>query len=225
MEHSRMKVVLTGGSNGIGSAVARLLSLSGHEVHSIDREAPAQLSAHCHYKADVTDATSLQIAFERIGPDVDVLFNNAGIMRRGRLFDSSEQDFDELFSANVKGAWMTMRASLPFLKANATLLQMSSGHATDPPLDPALYALTKQFAANFAAAVEKDRPQTVVKTIYPGPVDTPLGRYGLTEDEIAKKTKIMHDSNYVATWIVRLLESPTKRSLRFDDESWDYDLI
>lgn len=220
-----MKVVLTGGTNGIGSAVASLLSGAGHEVHSIDRTAPDQQSEYCHYKADVTDATSLQIAFERIGTEVDVLFNNAGIMRRGRLFDSSEQDFDELFSVNVKGAWMTIRTSLPFLKANATLLQMSSGHATDPPLDPALYALTKQFAANFAAAVERDRPQMVVKTIYPGPVDTPLGRYGLTEAEIAEKTKIMHDSKYVANWIVRLLESPTNRALRFDGESWDYDLI
>lgn len=39
----------------------------------------------------------------------------------------------------------------------------------------------------------------VVKTIYPGSVDTPLGRHGLTEGEIAEKTKIVHDSNNVNT--------------------------
>lgn len=220
-----MKVVLTGGSNGIGAAVARRLCAIGHEVHSIDMvPAHGEQPSYQQHTANVSDGKSLQLAYEQIGPNIDVLFNNAGIMRRGRLFESTEQDFDELFSANVKGLWMVMRAALPFLKFDAMLVQMSSGHAVDPPVDPALYALTKQFAANFAAAVARDRPQMVVKTVLPGPVDTPLGRYGLTAEQIAEKEKLMHDSDYVADWIVKLLESPDSRSLTFDGQEWDYHL-
>lgn len=220
-----MKVVLTGGSSGIGAAVARRLCTIGHEVHSIDM-IPVSDEQHRYrqHHANVSDGRSLQLAYEQIGPDIDVLFNNAGVMRRGRLFESTEQDFDELFSANVKGLWLVMRAALPFLKLDAMLVQMSSGHALDPPLDPALYALTKQFAANFAAAVARDRPQMVVKTVLPGPVDTPLGRYGLSAAQIAEKEKSMHDSDYVAGWIVKLLESPDSRSLTFDGGDWDYHL-
>lgn len=221
-----MKIVISGGSSGIGLAIARNYAARGEtQVFVVDKSAPSPSDGVTFVAADVTDQSSVHSAFATIGPSIDVLISNAGVIRRGGLFASSPDDFDLLFDVNVKGSWLFIREALPFLAANATIMQMSSGHALDPPDDPGVYALTKMCLANFVQLLRRHYGPFRIKAAYPGPVETPLAVYGLNAQEIADKKSIMHSPEYVATHIVQLLESPDCHDLLFNGEKWDYDLI
>jgi 3-oxoacyl-[acyl-carrier protein] reductase len=221
-----MKMVISGGSSGIGLAIARNYSARGDsQVFVVDRSEPPPPAEGIKYvSADVTYQAALQSAFAKIGPAIDILISNAGVIRRGALFASSPDDFDILFDVNVKGSWLFVREALPFLAANATIMQMSSGHALDPPDDPGVYALTKMCLANFVQLLRRHYGQFQIKAAYPGPVETPLAVYGLNAQEIADKKSIMHSPEYVATHIVQLLESPDCHDLLFNGDKWDYEL-
>ncbi len=64
-------------------------------------------------------------------------------------------------------------------------------------------------------------PHFTVKTLFPGPVDTALVYYGLSETEIASRKKIVHSAEYVAEKIVELIFSDQTK-LIFDPTCWDY---
>lgn len=219
-----MKVVITGGASGIGQALACHYQSTGAAVFSLDVAAPpATTNGITFIECDITNQQALQTALRKIGPRIDLCISNAGIIRRGSLFATTPDEFDILFSVNVKGSWLFVREIMPFLTEGATILQMSSGHAMDPPDDPGVYALTKMCLSNFAEMLTKHYGKFVIKVAYPGPVDTPLAYYGLNDDEIAAKKSIMHSPGYVAEKIVSLLNSQS-RELTFDDADWDYRL-
>lgn len=221
-----MRIVISGGSSGIGLAIASHYAAMGEpQVFVVDKSAPPPVEGVTFVAADITDQDATHSAFATIGPSIDVLVSNAGVIRRGGLFASSPDDFDLLFDVNVKGSWLFVREALPFLAANATIMQMSSGHALDPPDDPGVYALPKMCLANFVQLLRRHYGQFQIKAAYPGPVETPLAVYGLNAQEIADKKSIMHSPEYVATHIVRLLESPDCHELLFNGDKWDYDLI
>ena len=219
-----MKVLITGGSSGIGFELAKVLAERGDQVFSLDIQSPqANPKGVTHIKADVSNQTSLDAGLKEVGGAIDLLVNNAGVIRRGRLFDSTSEDFDLLFRVNVRGSWLMIRQARPYLAANATILQMSSGYACNPPANPAIYAWTKQTVVLLLEAIQRDYPEYQLKSTFLGPVDTPMSAVGRTEDELKEETKIMHSVQYVTGKIVQLLETDKTRLL-FDEEKWDYTL-
>ncbi|MBN1792978.1 SDR family oxidoreductase [Candidatus Woesearchaeota archaeon] len=215
------KVVVTGGANGIGAALCRLMRIKGANVLSIDKFPPKNPELGIEYlSADVTDAASLQAAFSRIGL-VDCLVNNAGVMRRGSLFDLSEEDYDLLFDVNVKGYWLVLKSAKPFLRKGAAVVVMSSRHALGLPQDPGVYALTKQADIGLAEIFAKTYPEYDVKILCPGSIDTSLGRHQVEEAALEKKKKVMLAPDALAGKIISLLLSD-KKWLVFDESSADY---
>lgn len=220
-----MKIVISGGASGIGLALAKHPAYADADVYILDVTTPSEPIANATFiKCDITDEHSLKSAFEKIGGGIDLLVSNAGIIRRGALFAIPAEQFDRLFAVNVKGSWLFIREAMPHLKDGATIFQMSSGHAQDPPDDPGVYALTKMCLANFAELMFRHYPRFNIKIAYPGPVETPLATYGLSAEEAAAKKSIMHSPEYVAERIVTLLSS-NNSELRFNGDTWDYEIV
>ena len=113
--------VVTGGSRGIGRAIAEALAEAGAHVAVVGRNGETAMAAaaelpgagHAGYSCDVADSDSVTETVKAIEADVGpvaVLVNNAGITRDNILLRMKNEEFDEVINANLKGAFYFTRA-------------------------------------------------------------------------------------------------------------------
>ena len=144
------KVVITGGSRGIGAAAVRLFAEKGHRVSFLyekDHDAANAVSQETGAAAiccDVADAAAVQEAFARIG-DVDILICNAGICHYGLMSQMEEAAWDRIFNVNVKGIYNCVNAATPaFLrKHRGCIITVSSMWGAVGASCEAAYSATK----------------------------------------------------------------------------------
>lgn len=120
------KVLVTGGGRGIGAAVCRRLAEEGFRVivhyNSSREKAEAlaeELSAetglpHAAVRADLRREEEIEALFRQAG-DVDVLVNNAGVARQCLFTDMSASEWDELFSVDVRAAFLCAKQVMPHM--------------------------------------------------------------------------------------------------------------
>lgn len=127
-----MGAVVTGASSGIGRAVALGLAQEGARVvagarrtdrlEGLAKEAGEAAGEIVPFAVDVRDEGSVD-AFaahaRRKLDSVDILFNNAGIGRQGRLIGMSIEDWDDVMATNVRGVFLVARAIAPLMVASA----------------------------------------------------------------------------------------------------------
>jgi gluconate 5-dehydrogenase len=119
--------IVTGGTRGLGQAMAKALVEAGARVAIISRHADeAQAVAaswpgtHRGYGCDVTDEAQVEATINQIMADfgrIDILINNAGINIRGAIEDLTLEQFRQVQDINVTGIWLMCRAVAPHLKA------------------------------------------------------------------------------------------------------------
>jgi len=122
--------IITGGSKGLGLAMAASLASAGANVMLVNRnaeegqQAAEQLAADygtqaISFAADVTDAAQTEAmakaAFDAFGR-IDILINSAGINIRGAIDEVSPEDFKKVMDVNVTGTWLCCRAVTPYMK-------------------------------------------------------------------------------------------------------------
>lgn len=180
-------VIITGGSQGIGAAVARATFAAGARVSLIARSEnrlrSAAESVHPDVEwhvGDVTDEQSLSVAIDelerRSGP-CDIMICCAGIVLPGRFIDVPLSEFDEQWSANVRGSITAVKAVVPGMvrrgSGHVVLVSSTAGVLGVPGYTG--YAATKFAIRGLAESLRYEiEPSGVhVTVLYPPDTDTP----------------------------------------------------
>ncbi|MDX7158051.1 MULTISPECIES: SDR family NAD(P)-dependent oxidoreductase [Klebsiella] len=178
-------VVITGGSEGIGLATARLFSEEGAHVYVTARrqaqlEVAVQKIGHgaVGVQGDVADPASLDRLYKRIREEhgrIDVLFANAGISESASLDDIDETHIDRIFNVNVKGTIFTVQKALALMSAGSTIILPGSiaGSKGIPSLS--IYSATKAAIRSFARTWTTDLKSRGIRVnvVSPGIILTP----------------------------------------------------
>ncbi len=197
MELGRVALV-TGGSRGIGKAIAKTLTQRGYRVAiNYNRTQPSESFALA-VKCDISDAAQAQALVgeveEKLGP-VEILVNNAGKLVLGDLFDMNQAEFEAMRRVNVDGLSSVTRAAADGMKRRqwGRIVNISSiaAHATSVP-GTTFYAATKA-AVNLLTrrfAYELGPFGITVNAVAPGFIMTDMvtdGRTPAQVDEIRQR--------------------------------------
>ena len=184
------KALVTGGSRGIGSAIAKRLAADGAAVaitYAGNRAAADATVAVIEsaggtafaFQADAADAASQRAGVEQAAAalgGIDILVHNAGVADFSVVADDTDETFDRQFGVNVKGLHVGTRAALPHLSyaGRIILIGSISGEVAFPATS--VYGATKAAVAALARGWAKDlAPRNIlVNTVQPGPIDTDL---------------------------------------------------
>lgn len=180
MTEKRRRVLVTGGSSGIGLAVARgLVQREYHVVLNARRPGPLQEAAEsigAEWVAGDTADDKDAAAVARAAAPVDLLVHCAGTQDGTFVRKESVGTFDRVVGANLRSAFMITHALLPTMSAGARIIYLSSSSAHAPHPGKAVYSASKAglnaFALALAAEVERDG--IAVHIVTPGPVATPM---------------------------------------------------
>lgn len=184
--HNKTAVV-TGAASGIGKAIAELFARRGAAVHLLDRDAESAetiaaslraegFSAQAH-ACDVSDLADVQAVFEKIGP-LHILVNNAGVAHIGTAENTAPEDFERVFSVNVRGVYHCLHAAIPKLRAagGGVILNLASIVAWVGIPDRFAYTMSKGAVAAMTLSVAKDFLKDNIRcnSISPARVHTPF---------------------------------------------------
>jgi NAD(P)-dependent dehydrogenase (short-subunit alcohol dehydrogenase family) len=190
--------VVTGGASGIGRAAAEILTARGAAVVVIDLEQEAghetvegirkRDGKALFFSGDVSQPRQVQVAVDEtrasFGP-VDILVVSAGIQRYGTALTTSDEQWAEVMSVNLNGAWYAARACLPHMVGRGgSIVNVASVQSLASQYNVLAYTaskhavigLTRSMAMDFAS--EKVR----VNAVCPGTVDTPMLRWAASLD-------------------------------------------
>ncbi len=187
--------LVTGGSRGIGAAIALALAEAGAKVAVNYREQSGQAAAVVKtirerggraeaFAADVSLGTAVQSMVreveERLGP-VDILVNNAGMATMRGLDDITEEDFDRTIAVNLKSAFLCTQAVLPGMRARrwGRIVNMSSiGARVGAGSVSIAYGTSKAGLEGLtrAYAVRLAPEGVTVNAVAPGLIDTDMGK-------------------------------------------------
>lgn len=168
-------VVVTGAGSGLGAAHARALTAAGHEVVATDVSPSSLAPVHL----DVTSEASWEALVEHLdGRPLAGLVNNAGVVLRAPLSETSLVDFRRLLDVHLTGAFLGVRALTSLLAASgsASVVNTSSTAAHAGYTGLSAYAAAKAgiHALTRVAAVELAPLGIRVNTVSPGLVETPM---------------------------------------------------
>lgn len=187
--------IVTGGSSGIGLAIAERFIAEGATVYITGRRqaeleaAGTQLGEKAKVvQGDVADLVSLDHVFETVRQAegrLDVLVANAGVIASSPIETASEEHFDRMFDINVKGTYFTLQKALPLMRDGGSVILVSSCLSAKGMAGHSVYNATKAAVRSLVrtAAAELVARGIRVNTLSPGPVDTPIieGQVGSPE--------------------------------------------
>ncbi|SDQ60583.1 SDR family oxidoreductase [Pseudoxanthomonas sp. CF125] len=198
--------LVTGASRGIGAAIAQRLARDGHAVivnysgnaaaaeqvvRSIEAAGGKALAA----QADVADATAVARMFdsaEAAFGGIDVLVNNAGILKLGAIGASDDALFDSQIAVNLKGTFNTLREASRRMRDGGRIVNFSTSVVGTKMENYGVYAATKAAVETLTAIQSKElRGRNItVNAVAPGPTATDLFLDGKSDELVQRLAKM-----------------------------------
>jgi 3-oxoacyl-[acyl-carrier protein] reductase len=204
MSNEIRTAIVTGASKGIGAAIAQRLasdglrtvvnySSSAAEAEKVVAAIKAAGGHACAVAGDVSDASAVKTLFDRaeaeFGP-VDVLVNNAGILKLAPLADVTDEDYQRVIAVNLTGTFNGMREGARRVRDGGRIINFSTSVIGYYIPNYAIYAATKAAveAMTHVLAKELGSRGVTVNAVAPGPIATEMFLTGRPEEVIRRMT-------------------------------------
>lgn len=185
--------VITGAASGIGRATALLFAREGAAIAIADMKTEdgqhladeiIEAGGHAFFEpTDVTRTADCGRLVEHVIREfgrIDILFNNAGLIRRATVLDLSEEDWDRVMAVNVKSIYLLSRVVIPHMQkaGGGVIINTASGWGLAGGAKAAVYCASKGAVVLLTKAMAIDHgPQNIrVNCICPGDTDTEMLR-------------------------------------------------
>lgn len=203
--------IITGAASGIGLVTASLLADMGARVALIDISESAGKKAateirkrggnvkffHCDISSDNECKKTIKAIHEEFGK-IDILFNNAGVIKRKNIIDLEEKDWDQVLDVNLKGIYLLSRYVIPIMikGKGGSIINTGSGWGLKGGPNALAYCASKGGVVNMtrAMAIDLGKYGIRVNCVCPGDIDTPMLRgeahqLGVNEEEFMKEAE------------------------------------
>ncbi|MBN1617879.1 SDR family oxidoreductase [Candidatus Dojkabacteria bacterium] len=230
MNFKEKRILITGGTSGLGLSIAKALiaeraivHVISHRTESITRAVKEveskDLFAHL---ADVSNFKDLESVSKKVGA-IDILINNAGIWLSGELEENSPEEISRVIDVNLKGVIFSTKAFLPNLEKSksAFILNVCSTSGLKPRENQFVYTSTKFGVAGFIQSLQLYLQERDIKVsnFYPGGMNTSIfGKAGDT----SLPSKDWMDTEKVAEVVLNILS--VDKSMLMDQlilKRWD----
>jgi len=198
--------IVTGASRGIGAAIAARLARDGFAViinysgdaapaEALARQIEAAGGRALTAKADVSDAAAVRGMFdaaERSFGGIDVLINNAGIMKLAKIADADDAGFDQQIAVNLKGTFNTLREAARRLRDGGRIVNFSTSVVGTKLEGYGIYTATKAAVEAMTPILAKElRGRNItVNAVAPGPTATDLFLTGKSPELVERMAKM-----------------------------------
>jgi 3-oxoacyl-[acyl-carrier protein] reductase len=182
--------VVTGGSRGIGGAIAERLAAEGAGVTILHFDDEAQATTTLEriraaggivraINADIRDSAAVTRSFaniEQIVGQSDIVVANAGVNMNRPVVDTTDADFDRIFDVNARGSFFTLREAARRVAEGGRIVAVSTNMTLQSRAGTALYAGSKAAVEQFVRILARElgERRVTVNAIAPGPTNTTM---------------------------------------------------
>ncbi len=162
------RIVVTGGTGGIGTALCRLLEAEGAIPIALSRSSK-------EYSVDLTCYESTSLAFDQILQkfgQIDGLINSVGLLKNKQLNQLTSKEIDSLVSTNLTGVIYSCKCA--HLKKGAHIINIASSSYARGRKNFAIYSSSKAAIVNFSQALAEEREDLQVNVLVPQRTHTPM---------------------------------------------------
>ena len=186
MRFNGKKALVTGAAGGIGKSLVRKLRAEGASVAVTDIDV-GHIEAEAQFPGDLLSA---QFCDELPGKtldalgSLDILINNAGIIRRGKVTEATDDDFKSTMAVNIEAPFRLCRSTIPIMATNGggSIVNTGSCWGLNPGPNHPIYIMSKAALASFTQCLGRDHAHQNIRVnaVCPNEVNTPMIRSGFS---------------------------------------------
>lgn len=182
MRFAGQNVLVTGAAGGIGRAIVSGFIAEGARVAVTDRDT-SDIDGVVRIDGDLLNGEfcdDLPGKVVGVLGGLDVLCNNAGVITRGKITNTSDADYELTMGVNVEAPFRLCRAAIPLMRHGSAIVNTSSCWGLRPGPDHPLYVMSKAAIASLTQCLGRDHaPDGIrVNAVCPNEVNTPMIRTG-----------------------------------------------